>query len=158
GARERFYPVDCYLIDLCLLIPRLADDHLRKALAARKPMSVLASAADLEEISIKAPETYGALRESFVAGSADLVCGDLSERPLPLPPVESVVWQLDGAARITSGLFQQPAAVWGRRRYGVFPLLPQLLKKSGFVGALHVVLDDGIYPDAEHSKVRWEGT
>jgi alpha-mannosidase len=157
-ARERFYPVDCYLIDLCLLIPRLADDHLRNALATRKPMSVLSSAADLDEIAVKAPEVHGALRESFAAGSADLVCGDLCERPLPLLPLESVLWQLDEAGRVTSRLFQGPARVWGRRRYGVFPLLPQLLKKSGLVGALHVVLDDGIYPDAEHSKARWEGT
>ena len=27
-AREKFYPVDCYLIDICLLIPRLADQNL----------------------------------------------------------------------------------------------------------------------------------
>src|SRR5262245_46959447 len=157
-ARERFYPVDCYLIDLCLLIPRLADDHLQKALATRKPMSVLASAADLEELAVKAPDVHSALRAAFAAGSADLVCGDLCDRPLPLLPLESVLWQLNEAGGAASRLFERPATVWGRRRYGVFPLLPQLLKKSGFVGALHVVLDDGIYPDAEHSKVRWEGT
>src|SRR5262245_16001311 len=135
-ARERFYPVDCYLTDRCLLTPRLADEHLRKALATRKPMSVLASAADLEEVSVKSPEIYTALRESFAAGSADLVCGDLCERPLPLLPLESVLWQLEEAGRVTSRLFQQPGSVWGRRRYGIFPLLPQILKKSGYVGAL----------------------
>src|SRR6516165_288534 len=36
-ARERFYPVDCYLIDLCLVIPRLADEHLRRVLARGQP-------------------------------------------------------------------------------------------------------------------------
>ncbi len=157
-ARERFYPVDCYLIDLCLVIPRLADEHLRRALATRKPISILASTADLDEIAAKTPEIYRALREACLAGSADLVCGDLCERPLPLLPLESVLWQLDEAGRVTTRLFQKPAVVWGRRRYGVFPLLPQILKKAGFHGALHVVLDDGIYPDAEQSKVRWEGT
>jgi alpha-mannosidase len=157
-ARERFYPVDCYLIDLCLVIPRLADEHLRNALATRKPISVLASAADLDEIAAKTPESSGALRDACQAGTADLVCGDLCERPLPLLPLESVLWQLDEAGGVTTRLFHKPAVVWGRRRYGVFPLLPQILKKAGFLGALHVVLDDGIYPDAEQSKVRWEGT
>jgi alpha-mannosidase len=157
-ARERFYPVDCYLIDLCLVIPRLADEHLHKALTQAQPISVLASAADLDEIATKTPSVFAALREAIAAGSADLVCGDLCEKPLPLMPLQSVLWQLDEADCLIRRLFEKPAAVWGRRRFGVFPLLPSILKKAGFVGALHVVLDDGIYPDAEQSKVRWEGT
>src|SRR5262249_31019329 len=140
-ARERFYPVDCYLIDLCLLIPRLADEHLRTALVTRKPASVLASATDLEEIAAKSPDTYAAVRDACQAGAADLVCGDLCEGPLPLVPLESVLWQLHEANRIVTRLFGRPPAVWGRRRYGVFPQLPQILKKAGFLGALHVVLD-----------------
>src|SRR5579872_6334030 len=158
GARERFYPVDCYLIDLCLVIPRLADEHLRKLLASTLPVSVLASAADLDEIAAKAPEVHTALREACSAGTADLVCGDLCERPLPLLPLQSVLWQLAEANCVTARTFDKSPAVWGRRRYGIFPQLPQILKKSGFLGALHVVLDDGIYPDAEYSKFRWEGT
>ncbi|HTI50393.1 MAG TPA: hypothetical protein VL475_05560 [Planctomycetaceae bacterium] len=73
-------------------------------------------------------------------------------------PINSVIWQLHEAQRsVERGLGKRPV-VWGRRRYGIFPQLPQLLRKSGFEGALHTVLDDGIYPDAEHSKLRWEGT
>lgn len=157
-ARERFYPAECYLIDLCLIIPRLADDHLRAALATGKPISVLASAADFKEIAASSAEALAALAESCRRGSASIVCGDLCERPLPLLPLSSVLWQLDEARRVTGGLFENPPTVWGRRRYGVFPQLPQILKKSGFHGALHVVLDDGIYPDSEYSKFRWEGT
>ncbi len=157
-ARERFYPVDCYLIDLCLLIPRLADEHLQQALATRQPMSILSSAADLDEIATHSPATFSALRDACAAGSADLVGGDLCERPLPLLPLESVLWQLAEAHRVTARLLEKPSIVWGRRRFGVFPLLPQILKRAGFEGALHVVLDEGFYPDAEHTKVRWEGT
>jgi alpha-mannosidase len=157
-ARERFYPVDCYLVDLCLLIPRLADAELRKSLLSLKAMSVLASAVDLEEISRTNPEILALLREACERGSVDFICGDLCERPLPLLPLASVIWQLDEANRIAARLLGKQPTVWGRRRYGVFPLLPQLLKKAGYQGALHAVLDDGIYPDSEHSKFRWEGT
>ncbi|MBS0262928.1 MAG: hypothetical protein JSS02_13370 [Planctomycetes bacterium] len=156
-ARERFYPVDCYLLDLCLVIPRLADEHLRSSLLNLKPMSVLASAQDLEEIARSAPEVQALLREACQRGSADLVCGDLCERPLPLLPLSSVLWQLTESNRRALNHFDKQPKVWGRRRYGVFPLLPQLLKKAGYEGALHVVLDDGIYPDSEHTKFRWEG-
>ena len=157
-ARERFYPVDCYLIDLCLVIPRLADDHLRKLLVSTKPASLLASAIDLEEISRTAPELHTLLREACDRGTVDVVCGDLCERPLPMLPLASVIWQLEEANRLTTRLLGRQPAIWGRRRYGVFPLLPQLLKKSDFQGALHTVFDDGIYPDSEHTKFRWEGT
>lgn len=157
-SRERFYPVDCYLLDLCLLIPRLADDHLLQMLRTLKPVSVLASAHDFAEICRTSPEAQALLKEGWERGSADIVCGDLSELPLPLMPPNSVVWQLREAQQTVADSLGKRPIVWGRRRYGVFPQLPQILKKTGFQGSLHAVLDDGIYPDAEHSKLRWEGT
>jgi alpha-mannosidase len=157
-SRERFYPVDCFLIDLCLLIPRLADDHLQRAVGQSKPISILVSAADLEEIAEKSTAAHAALCEACRQGVADLICGDLSELPLPLMPLTSTLWQFDEAHRLVQKHLQRRPAVWGRRRFGVSPQLPQILKKHGFQGALHVVLDDGFYPDAEHSKLRWEGT
>ena len=157
-SRERFYPVDCYLLDICLLIPRLADDHLLRTLRSLKPLSVLASARDLAEICQASPETNDVLKEAWARGSADVVCGDLNELPLPLMPPNSVVWQLREAQQLVESRLGKRPVVWGRRRYGVFPQLPPILKKAGFQGAIHSVLDDGIYPDAEHSKLRWEGT
>lgn len=157
-SRERFYSVECHLIDLCLVIPRLADDHLKRALAECQPISVLASASDLQEIAGNAPEVHALLREACERGSADLICGDLAELPLPLMPLASVLWQFDEARRVAEKALGRRPVIWGRRRFGVAPQLPQILKKHGFSGALHVVLDDGFYPDAEHSKLRWEGT
>ncbi|MGQ0634129.1 MAG: hypothetical protein ACT4QC_05950 [Planctomycetaceae bacterium] len=156
-ARERFYPVDCYLLDLCLLIPRLADRHLQTALAAGPPLSVLATAHDLAEIAETAPEAGALLKEAAARGVVDFVCGDWREQPLPLMPLNSIIWQLEHAQRLVAEAYGVRPVVWGRRRYGLFPQLPQLLRKAAFAGALHVVLDDGIYPDAEYTKLRWEG-
>lgn len=157
-SRERFYPVDCYLIDLCLVIPRLADEHFRKLLLGSDPLSVLASADDLAEIGRDQPEVHAALKAAWERGTADIVCGDLCEVPLPLMPINSVIRQLGAAQDSVERSFGKRPIVWGRRRFGLFPQLPQILKKFGFEGALHVVLDDGIYPDSEYSKLRWEGT
>jgi alpha-mannosidase len=157
-SRERFYPVDCYLIDLCLVIPRLADENFRQALRSLKPMSVLASARDLETLCDAGPDLQATLKEAVARGTTDIVCGDLCELPLPLMSVNSVVWQLQESQELVERLLGKRPVVWGRRRYGVLPQLPQLLRKAGLEGALHTVLDDGIYPDAEHSKLRWEGT
>ncbi|HTI50392.1 MAG TPA: hypothetical protein VL475_05555 [Planctomycetaceae bacterium] len=72
-SRERFYPVDCYLLDLCLLIPRLADEHFKKMLLTLKPASVLASVRDLDEIATQAPEMHAAMKEAWARGTADVI-------------------------------------------------------------------------------------
>ncbi|RPI88182.1 MAG: hypothetical protein EHM42_04575, partial [Planctomycetaceae bacterium] len=153
-ARERFYPVDCFLLDLCLVIPRLAGPALRTVLDQRKPISVLASACDLAEIARSEPESSRRIREECDEGRVTLVGGDLSEQPLAFMALNSVLWQLGEAQRLFREAVGHPARVWGRRRFGLFPQWPQILKKAGFVGALHVALDDGFYPDQEHSKFR----
>jgi len=157
-SRERFYPVDCYLLDLCLVIPRLADEHFRKLVSGSEPLSVLASADDLAAIAQEKPDAHAVLKAAWERGTADIVGGDLCEAPLPLMPINSVIRQLGAAQDSVERSFGKRPVVWGRRRFGLFPQLPQILKKFGFEGALHVVLDDGIYPDSEYSKLRWEGT
>lgn len=156
-ARERFYPVDCYLLDLCLLIPRLADQHLVESLLNLKPMSVLATAADLQEIATASPEIHESLREAWDRATAEIVTGEWKEAPTPLLPLPSVIWQFQKGIDTVEQLFQRRPRTWGRRRYGLFSQLPQILKKFGFEAALHVALDDGIYPDEEYTKTRWEG-
>ena len=157
-ARERFYPVDCYLLDLCLLIPRQADTKLIETLHALKPVSVLAMVKDLETIAAEKPDVLAALREAWHRGTADLVAGEWSEVPSAVWPLGSALWQFDRGREGLDRLFAKRPVSWGRRRFGLFTQLPQILKKSGYVGAMHVVLDDGIYPDTEQSKFRWEGS
>ena len=47
--------------------------------------------------------------------------------------------------------------VFGRRRFGLTPLLPQLLHKLDFYAAVHATLDDGNFPEGSQVKTRWEG-
>ncbi len=157
-AREKFYPVDCYLIDICLLIPRLADQNLVNSLLTLKPMNVLASVKDLEQIAAEHPEIQSALREAWHRGSLDIISGEYAEPPTALWPLGSILWHFERGRAGLEKLFQKHSVSWGRRRYGMFAQLPQLLKRGGFIGGMHVVLDDGIYPDTEQSKFRWEGS
>ncbi len=47
--------------------------------------------------------------------------------------------------------------IYGRRRFGLSPVLPQILARLGFQGVLHATLEDGQFPRGDQSKVRWEG-
>ncbi|MGE3315755.1 MAG: hypothetical protein AB7O26_11635 [Planctomycetaceae bacterium] len=156
-ARERFYPVDCYLIDLCLVVPTLAGEPFRKLLSKERPFNVLATGKDLETIARENPESVEALRRVWESGTVDVVGGEYFERPSPLLPLESVLWDFSSGRRILEKTLGRLPTTWGRRRFGLSTLMPQVLSRRGYRAALHVAFDDGLYPDAEHSKIRWEG-
>lgn len=157
-ARERFYPVECYLIDLCLTFSDLSIDALISELGQSVPVSLLASATDMNALIEKSPSLREALADACNSGRACIIGGEERETPVPLLPVESVLQQLQSGQQRWEELIGASPRVWGRRKYGLAPTLPQLLVKSGFKAALHVVLDDGIYPDHEYTKLRWRGT
>ncbi|GAB4144261.1 MAG: hypothetical protein Tsb009_15830 [Planctomycetaceae bacterium] len=156
-ARERFYPVECFLIDLCLLIPRLADDQFRSTLLNESPTNFLVSAKDLQTINDEHPEMLDLLREAWDGGRADILGGEYEETPSPLMPLESVIWNFQEGFQVFHKLCGRTPKTWGRRRFGLSTDLPQILNKFGQIAAYHLAMDDGIYPDAEQGKVRWEG-
>lgn len=156
-ARERFYPVDAYLIDMCLLVPSVANEHLAKMLTDPKPASFLVTGRDAETIHREKPELAKLLREAVLRESAEVVGCEWREVASPVVPLESVLHDMQRGRAVCRELFRKEPTTWGRRRFGLAPLLPQLLNKLGFTAAFHFLLDDGIYPDAEMSKLRWEG-
>jgi alpha-mannosidase len=157
-ARERFYPVECYLIDLCLTFNDLAVERLIEELGRDVPISLLATATDIRALCEKSPGLQTALKSACDVQRACIVGGEERETPLPLLPLESVLHQFNRGRESWQERIGRSPVVWGRRKYGLATPLPQLLVKLGFKAALHVVLDDGIYPDHEYTKLRWRGT
>lgn len=156
-AREHFYPTDCYLLDLCLLNAETSDDHLLAAISRGLPINFLMKAEDVGEIAGQRPDVFAALQECLLRGTGGLVGGDLLEKPLPLMPINSALWDLSAGHREFERQFGVRPKTWGRKRYGFSTQLPQILTAFGYRSALHVALDDGLYPDEEQSKLRWEG-
>ncbi|NQV26156.1 MAG: hypothetical protein HQ518_17510 [Rhodopirellula sp.] len=155
-ARERFFPVDCYLLDLCLLAPDMAGERLDELLKEETPVNYLLRALDAKEMAEAHPETVQLLKKAWDDGRADVAGGDLQELAVPLVPLESAILDLHRGRAAFREIFQREPTTWGRRRYGLSPMLPQLLQKFGFLSGLHILLDDGIYPDREQSRMRWE--
>lgn len=156
-ARERFYPVDCFLIDLCLVVPTLAGEPFAKLLATPRPVNILATALDLETIAKENPGTAERLKAAWDQGTVDVAGGEYTERPSPLLPLESMLWDFEQGRRAFAKVLGRLPLTWGRRRFGISTIMPQILSRRGYRSGMHVAFDDGIYPDAEHSKIRWEG-
>lgn len=156
-ARERFYPTDSYLLDMCLLVPNMVDDKLIPLLTDSKPLSFLMTARDADEIARDKPEIAKLLREAVQREMVEVLGGEWSEVPSPLLPLESLLHDICRGRATYQRLFRKEPTTWARRRFGLHPLLPQILTKFGYSAACHFLLDDGIYPDSENSKLRWEG-
>lgn len=157
-SRERFYPVECYLIDLCLLTPEYADEHLESLLSTRLPSNILITAKDLDRLSVEKPELFNRLHTSWAGEQIEICGGEWQEGPATLLPIESLIESFQRGRAAYERLCDQAPTTWARRRFGLSTQHPQILTRLGYKQALHLLLDDGIYPDSEHSKLRWEGS
>ena len=156
-CRERYYPVDCFLIDMCLVSPKYAGEHLRQRLSLPTPVSLLSTARDWQQIVADAPDVHEQIGELWRDGRIELLGGEWRETATPLLSTQSCIWQLQRGLQAYRTLFDRAPTTWGRKRFGVDPSLPMLVSRSGMSAALHFVIDDGIYPDQEHSSLRWTG-
>lgn len=155
--RERFYPIDCYLIDLCLLTPEWANESLKQSVSDERPLNLLVTADDLEAIASKDPEMIKLLESSCRDEETEIIGGEQDQIATPVVPIESLIWQLQSGISQIKELTGRAPTTWSRRRFGLASILPMLMHRFGYHSALHLVLDDGVYPDYEQSKIHWEG-
>ena len=155
--RDHYYPVEVYLLDLTLVAPTTIGSALQKELVRDTPVNLLMSAGTLSQIAEREPETLALLQKAVSAKTASVVGGEHTERDLPVLTCEAVLQEVTrGLTEYERHLSVRPY-VFGRRRFGLTPVLPQIISKLGFDGALHATLDDGRFPESTQSKTRWEG-
>jgi alpha-mannosidase len=155
--RDHYYPVDAFILDLNLTAATTLGSILRNELSRDSATNLLLSAAMLEEMQAKEPQTLEALKQAVAAGKAGIIGGEASEDRLPLMSQDSIVANLQqGLTRYEELLGKRPE-VFGRWRFGLTPVLPGILTKTGFRGALHASFEEGTIPSGTQFKVRWEG-
>jgi alpha-mannosidase len=157
-ARERFYPVDAYLIDVCMIDPNMPGGVLADGLKTRLPITYLAPAAAVENQAMLDPDSLAALRDAISEGWADVAGGAYGEVEEPLLSLESILWQFRrGGATYRQHLDDRNVETVARRRFGLYPQLPQIAKRFGFRFAVHLGFDAGRFPIRAESKRIWEG-
>lgn len=156
-ARERFYPVDSYLVDLTLLDPASRPEELADPLDARSAFTLFCPAKAIEAVAARDPERLVALRTAIDEGWADVIGGAYAEADEPLLPVASILWQFrKGGEVYRAHLEGRNVETMARRRYGLYPQLPQVGKRFGFRFALHLGFDAGKFPIRAEMKRLWE--
>jgi len=156
-SREYFYPVEAHLLDLTLVAQSTIGRSLRDKLSGGMSTNLLVCADVIEQMARQEPDTLKALAEALENNTAAIVGGELAESALPLLTPEAIRYRLRrGLAKYEELLGVRPT-VFGRRRFGLTPVLPQILHKLGFSAAIHCTLDDGRFPVGSQSRIQWEG-
>ncbi len=157
SSREYAYPAEPQLLDLTLVAATTLGQSLRDELTAGRPLSLLVSGETLAAMARQEPASLAALREAIQRGQVSIVGGEYAERELPLLPPEAIRQQLCRGRDAYRQFLAAEPTIFGRRRYGLTPMLPQILEEFGFLGALHATLDDGRFPSGNQTRIRWEG-
>ncbi|WP_422930810.1 glycosyl hydrolase family 38 [Singulisphaera sp. PoT] len=156
-ARERYYPLDAYLIDITLLDASSPPGVLHESLKPRAPITFMGPAEAIERLGERDPDDVAMLREAITEGWADVVGGSYAESDEPLAPFESILWQFrHGAATYRKYLDERNVETIGRRRFALYPQLPQVTRRFGFRFGVHIGLDQGRFPVRSDSKQLWE--
>lgn len=156
-AREYFYPSEASFIDLTLVAASTLGTDLAQELRRSAAVNLLISGADLQIMQKCEPETFEMLKKSLEEDKAALAGGEENSHPTALMLPEAVLADLQRGLETHERLLGRKPKVFGRRRFGLSPLFPQMLANLGFQGALHLSLDAGRFPTARKSRVLWEG-
>jgi alpha-mannosidase len=156
-ARERYYPVDAYLIDLCLIDSTMDEGVLAGPLEHPIAVSFLMSGQAIENQSLHDPERMAALRQAINDGWADVAGGTYAEAEDALLPLESILWQFRrGGDVYRLHLDDRSVETYARRRFGLHTRVPQIARRFGFRYALHMGFDAGKFPIPVETKRLWE--
>ena len=90
-AREYFYPVETYLLDLTLVAPTTIGPSLRAELARGGPLNLLLSGETVQRMAEREPQTLAALREGLEKEQVTIIGGEYDERELPLLTHEAIL-------------------------------------------------------------------
>ena len=156
--RDHYYSVDAFLIDLTMVTEKTLGLSLQSELAQGGPINLLAAGELGAHLAEQEPETHAALAQALADGHVGLISGEYVERRLPLLSCETVLAELRRGVNAWRSSLGHIVVVYGRRRFGLTPLLPQVLEKLGFTGSLHATMDDGRFPLGTQIKTRWEGS
>lgn len=158
-ARERFYPVEAYLIDICLLDASFPAGALADPLSASTPVTFLGTAQAFERIAENDPERLAAIRQAVNDGWADVIGGTYTESDEALQPITSIFWQFLKASEVyRRHLDDRNVETLATRRFALYPMRPQLARRFGFRYGIHLAFDAGVFPVPRESKRLWEAS
>ena len=123
-TRERFYPMNCYLMDIC--IPGDDEDPtaIQSLLESQRPLNLFATGHDISTWLDRQPGLSTLIRDSVASGQLCLLTGHDSETRSSLGSMAATVDDIRRCRDIITSVTGSPPRHWARRRYGMTATLP----------------------------------
>ncbi|MEM7316768.1 MAG: hypothetical protein AAF497_26845, partial [Planctomycetota bacterium] len=155
--RDHYYPVDAYCLDLTLVSERTKLVSLEREWHEDAATNLWITGQSLEAQVERNPELVESVRQRIQTDSASVgvVGGEFRESPLALETRESIRRQFERGRNVFASAFGIRPTVFFRRRFGLSPSLPAMLKAEGYVGAVHATLDAGWFPECSQARTQW---
>ncbi len=157
-SRQYYAPQDGYLFDLTLLDTAYLPASFQNELESATEMNLMADGAVIAQMAETFPAMLDELKKGLDAKKVCLVGGEETETEFPLLTQEGILRRLQHGLEVYEKWLGKRPEIYARRKFGLTPMLPNVLKKLGFQGALHFTLDDGKFPVSEQTRIAWKGT
>lgn len=155
-CREQFHPTDCFLLDICLPSDQTTADELATLLRSDFPLSLICSGQELQDYCQSDDAFAAQLADSIRSGNLSILAGQQHELRTSLGSLSAVYGDIEASRKTFTEISSDADLHWSRRRYGMTSSTPAVLGLFGAASALHIVLDDGIYPDREFGQLEWQ--
>lgn len=156
-CREQFYPVDCFLIDLCLPSEQSTAAELQQVLQSQSKLSVLTSAEHLQQLVAESKALGDCIAKGVAEKRISLLSGHFFELRTAVSSLSGLVSDVSAGVKSLRRLAPDVPLNWARKRFGLLANLSSVLGLFGFQSGMHVALDDGLYPDKEDGQLDWRG-
>ena len=156
--KNRYYPVAADFVDMILVADSIRSESIDAELESDAPITFAMSGSTVRSLADRAPATVAAIAARIQEGSVCLVGGQENELPDNLLSVESMLNQLILGQATMAELLGDETGVFMRRRFGLNASLPGILDGLKFLGAMHVLLDQGSIPTSSSNSMRWMGS
>lgn len=156
NCREQFHPTDCYLLDLCLPSDQSTAEELSDLIATSQNLTLVCSGSELQRFAESSPRFQTELLDGLQHGRLAVMAGQQDELRTSLGSLSGLYSDLSGVCIWLRSMLQEQPIHWARRRFGMTASLPSCLSLFHFKSALHVALDDGLYPDREYGQLLWQ--
>ncbi len=155
-CREQFHPTDCFLLDICLPSDQTTADEIAELLHAGFPLSLICSGEELQAYCQANDSLSDQLAASVSSHNLTILAGQQHELRTSLGSLSAVYGDIESSRQTLHATAPSADLHWARRRFGMTSSTPAVLGLFGAASALHIVLDDGIYPDREFGQLEWQ--
>ncbi len=139
----------------------MSDDTLdaveESVLRLPTPQNLWITGRTLEQLAEMDSTLIETMRRLLTNKELAVIGGLYEEHATSLLAPEDVADNLMRGVTTAKRILEKRPEVFGSRRFGLTATLPQILKQFGFMGAMHMAFDEGVYPDYRQSRMRWRG-